>query len=142
MLAFIDLDGFKAINDQHGHAAGDSLLVSVGSRLQDALRLTDTVARIGGDEFVVILEELSPRANLADEAQRLADKLLAALAPPMVIDGMAHVIGASLGIAVYPDHAQSMDKLIHVADLAMYAAKRGGSNRHCLGDSLAQLSPG
>ena len=142
MLAFIDLDGFKAINDQHGHAAGDSLLVSVGSRLQDALRLTDTVARIGGDEFVVILEELSPRANLADEAQRLADKLLAALAPPMVIDGMAHVIGASLGIAVYPDHAQSMDKLIHVADLAMYAAKRGGSNRHCLGDSLVQLSPG
>lgn len=142
MLVFIDLDGFKAINDQHGHAAGDSLLVSVGSRLQNALRLTDTVARIGGDEFVVLLEELSPRASLADEAQGLADKLLAALAPPMVIDGFPHEIGASLGIAVYPDHAQTMDKLIHVADLAMYEAKRGGSNRHCLGGSLAQLSPG
>lgn len=138
MLVFIDLDGFKAINDQHGHAAGDSLLITVGSRLQLALRASDTVARLGGDEFVLILEDLSLRGALADEAAQIADKLLAALTPAIVIDQMAHSIGASLGMAAYPDHAQTMDKLIHVADLAMYEAKRSGGNRHCLGGRLAQ----
>lgn len=140
MLVFIDLNGFKEINDRHGHAAGDSLLVTVGTRLQQALRAADTVARLGGDEFVVIVEELSPRGSLADEAQHIADKILAALTPPIVIDQTPHEIGASLGIAAYPDHAQTMDKLIHIADLAMYAAKRSGSDRHCLGGDLATLS--
>ncbi|MBB2497234.1 diguanylate cyclase domain-containing protein [Aquipseudomonas ullengensis] len=132
-LVFIDLDGFKAINDTHGHAAGDQVLVTTALRLKGALRESDSVARVGGDEFVVILEGLTLEQPLEEEAQGIAQKILAALAAPLSIGQQQQCIGASLGIAVFPDHAPSMDRLIHIADLAMYEAKRSGENQYRLG---------
>ncbi|TWC38506.1 PAS domain S-box-containing protein/diguanylate cyclase (GGDEF)-like protein [Pseudomonas sp. SJZ079] len=132
-LVFVDLNGFKAINDQHGHAAGDRVLVTTATRLKNTLRESDTVARIGGDEFVLILEGLTQGKSLQDEAQGICEKIFAGLAPPIGIGGTLQHIGTSLGVAVFPDHAPSMDTLIHAADLAMYEAKRSGNNQYRLG---------
>ncbi|QKE62980.1 diguanylate cyclase [Aquipseudomonas campi] len=131
-LVFIDLNGFKAINDAHGHAAGDQVLVATAQKLKGALRESDSVARIGGDEFVVILEGLALDCVLEEEARQIGEKILAALATPFGSENPQR-IGASLGIAVFPDHAPSMDRLIHSADLAMYEAKRSGENQYRLG---------
>ncbi|WP_081375444.1 diguanylate cyclase domain-containing protein [Pseudomonas chlororaphis] len=132
-LVFVDLNGFKAINDRYGHAAGDRVLATTAKRLQNMLRVSDTVARIGGDEFVVILEGLPGGKSLQDEAHAICKKIFLELAPPVTIGGDQHSIGSSLGVAVFPDHAPSMDKLIHIADLAMYEAKRSGNNQYRLG---------
>ncbi|QVM87366.1 sensor domain-containing diguanylate cyclase [Pseudomonas lalucatii] len=131
-LVFIDLNGFKTINDQHGHAAGDQVLVTTGARLRRTLRESDTLARIGGDEFVAILEDFSMTRAVEDEARAIAEKLLAALTKPIQVGDTLHRTGASLGIAVFPDHAPSMDRLIHLADMAMYEAKRSGNNQYRL----------
>ena len=139
-LVFIDLNGFKAINDEHGHAAGDKVLQETGARLGEALRESDTIARIGGDEFVAILEGIAQDRSLDQEAASIARKILDALAAPVPIGDTPLRIGASLGIAVFPDHAPSMDRLIHIADLAMYAAKRSGNNQYRLGDHLTYAS--
>ncbi|MBB1520937.1 sensor domain-containing diguanylate cyclase [Aquipseudomonas guryensis] len=136
-LVFIDLNGFKAINDAHGHAAGDQVLVATAQKLKGALRESDSVARIGGDEFVVILEGLALDCALEEEARQIGGKILDALATPFGSDNLQR-IGASLGIAVFPDHAPSMDRLIHVADLAMYEAKRSGENQYRLGNDGQQ----
>lgn len=138
-LVFIDLNGFKAINDLYGHAAGDKVLQETGARLGEALRESDTIARIGGDEFVAILEAVPLDRTLEQETEIIARKILGALAPPIQIDDSPQRVGASLGIAVFPDHASSMDKLIHIADLAMYAAKRSGNNQYRLGSHLAHV---
>lgn len=135
-LVFIDLNGFKAINDHYGHAAGDQLLKETGARLSGALRESDIVARLGGDEFVAILEGIPLDRSLDEEARLIAGKILAALAPPIPLGATLQRIGASLGIAVFPDHAPNMDKLIHIADLAMYQAKRNGNNQYRLGSDL------
>ncbi|PTS84310.1 diguanylate cyclase [Pseudomonas sp. HMWF032] len=132
-LVFIDLNGFKAINDAYGHAAGDEVLITTAQRLKGALRASDSVARIGGDEFVVIVEGLALNSSLEQEAQTISEKLFATLLAPLAIAGKSQCIGASLGVAAYPDHASSMDRLIHIADLAMYEAKRGGENQYRLG---------
>ena len=132
-LVFIDLNGFKAINDQYGHAVGDRVLVVTGTRLNRTLRESDTLARIGGDEFVAILEDFSASRPLEDEARVVAEKILAALSKPIQIGNTAHYTGASLGIAVFPEHAPNMDRLIHTADMAMYEAKRSGNNQYRLG---------
>lgn len=132
-LVFVDLNGFKAINDQYGHAAGDRVLSATARRLQGILRTSDTVARIGGDEFVVILEGLSPGLDLEEEARRIGEKIFNELSPPVEVDSHRHSIGSSLGVAVFPDHAGRMDQLLHVADLAMYEAKRSGNNQYRLG---------
>jgi diguanylate cyclase (GGDEF)-like protein/PAS domain S-box-containing protein len=137
-LVFIDLNGFKAINDVHGHAAGDQVLVATAQRLRDALRESDSVARIGGDEFVVILEGLALNGSLEKEAQAIGEKIFAALAPPLELANCPQRIGASLGIAIFPDHTPSMDRLIHIADLAMYEAKRSGENQYRLGSPSPQ----
>lgn len=137
-LVFIDLNGFKAINDAHGHAAGDQVLVATAQKLKSALRESDSVARIGGDEFVVILEGLGLNRTLEKEAQGIGEKILGALAEPFNVADSTQRIGASLGIAVFPDHAPSMDRLIHVADLAMYEAKRSGENQYRLGNDGQQ----
>lgn len=137
-LVFIDLNGFKAINDAHGHAAGDQVLVATAQKLKGALRESDSVARIGGDEFVVILEGLGLNRTLEEEAQGIGEKILGALAEPFNVADSPQRIGASLGIAVFPDHAPSMDRLIHVADLAMYEAKRSGENQYRLGNDGQQ----
>lgn len=135
-LVFVDLNGFKAINDHYGHAAGDRVLVTTATRLKRILRSTDTVARIGGDEFVVILQGLPPGINLQDEARSICQKIFVELSPPVTIGNDQRHIGTSLGVAVFPDHAPSMDRLIHIADLAMYEAKRSGNNQYRLGINL------
>ncbi|MFJ4195982.1 diguanylate cyclase domain-containing protein [Pseudomonas sp. NPDC089534] len=132
-LVFVDLNGFKAINDRYGHAAGDRVLITTATRLKRILRASDTVARIGGDEFVVILQGLAPGLNLPDEARRICQKIFAELSPPITIGNDQRHIGSSLGVAVFPDHAPTMDRLLHIADLAMYEAKRSGNNQYRLG---------
>ncbi|VXB73887.1 hypothetical protein PSEUDO8BK_31079 [Pseudomonas sp. 8BK] len=91
------------------------------------------MARIGGDEFVVILENLPLSRPLSEEARNIGEKILAALTVPLSVAGRQQQIGASLGIAAYPDHGASLDKLIHIADLAMYEAKRSGENQYRMG---------
>ncbi len=116
-----DLDGFKRVNDAHGHHVGDQLLEQVAARLNAVQRDTDTVARLGGDEFAIVL----PTADL-DQAERATRKLLQAIERPFLVDGRPITIRASAGIAVYPYHGASADSLLQNADAAMYAAKTDG----------------
>lgn len=137
-VLFIDLDGFKPINDSHGHAAGDRLLARVGLRLRDALRAEDFVARYGGDEFVVVIE--APR-QVADAASA-AEAVLAALSGERAIPGGAgSSITASIGIALYPDHAGDAAGLLQVADEAMYRAKRGGGRSFAVATAACASPP-
>ncbi len=124
-VLFIDMDGFKAVNDAHGHEAGDELLRQFGARLNEAVRNTDMVARLAGDEFVVVLEMLSdPR-----DALETARKLLQRLQPPFALGTVAVTVGASVGVAVHlPRDVADLDRLLARADDAMYMAKRGGKN--------------
>jgi diguanylate cyclase (GGDEF)-like protein/PAS domain S-box-containing protein len=119
-VLFIDLDNFKEVNDTFGHSAGDVVLCEVAHRFQHGLRRSDTVARFGGDEFVVLLPEVASR----DAAAGVARKLLAALAPPVIAEGHAPRIEASIGIALAPEHGEDASTLLRHADVAMYAAKR------------------
>ena len=128
-IIFIDLNNFKPVNDEFGHMAGDQVLIAIANRLRKAVRQSDTVSRIGGDEFVLILDELKS----ADGARRVAEKVLEAISVPYEIGGQKRAVSASLGISLYPDHGTSLDQLIHVADLAMYAAKREGDNLYRFG---------
>jgi len=123
-LLFIDLDGFKGVNDTYGHQVGDELLQAVAHRLTFCVRESDTVARIGGDEFIVILNDL----NHWDEPGVVARKLLEAFTAPIHIGDITCSIGLSIGISIYPDDAEEANKLIACADFAMYEAKRGGKN--------------
>ena len=140
-VLFVDLDGFRPVNDSLGHAAGDQLLRDTAARLRSVARDSDTVARIGGDEFVLLMEDT---ASLADTVS-LARRLLEAIARPFEIASRQVQISASVGIVVYPDHGDK-DKLIAHADAAMYAAKRAGGNTYALFEShmdagaLEQLS--
>lgn len=124
-LLFIDLDGFKAVNDGFGHACGDQLLRLVARRIQGVLRASDTVARLGGDEFVVIATDLGQ----PEITRALADKLLAVLNQPVELEGRKVGVSASIGIALHPDDGADADALLRAADQAMYAAKNGGKNR-------------
>lgn len=119
-LLMIDLDGFKAINDIHGHAAGDDVLVAVAQRLSAALRSCDTVARVGGDEFVLIVECLSDPAEILPIGRKLITGLLA---PIELRDGAQVAVGASVGLALYPDDGQTLADMMDVADHAMYENK-------------------
>jgi len=121
---FIDLDGFKDINDRHGHDAGDAVLKEVALRLKASVRSADTAARVGGDEFLVILTDLSA-AHFASE---VAQKILAALSVPMAYGEWQLTVGASIGIALFPDHARELNELKRAADKAMYAVKASGKN--------------
>ncbi|XVO89527.1 diguanylate cyclase domain-containing protein [Pseudomonas palleroniana] len=138
-LVFIDLNGFKAINDNLGHAAGDQVLKITATRLHETLRNSDSVARLGGDEFVIVFEGLSAERAPEDEARMIAQRLLASLDAPISLGNTQQVVGVSLGIALFPDHAQTRDQLIHVADLAMYEAKRSGDNQYRLGQAQTQV---
>ena len=121
-LLFIDLDDFKPINDTWGHAEGDAVLVEIGRRLRASVRASDTVGRVGGDEFVVLLQEVDGRAA----ALAVAAKIRQALAEPITRPGRSHRVDASIGVALYPDHGDDVDTLTNRADTAMYAAKRLG----------------
>jgi len=123
-LLFLDLDGFKAVNDLHGHAAGDSVLRAFGERIGAILRESDTFARLGGDEFAV-LQELS---RIPEDAQALAEKLIEALREPFLFDGAALHVGLSIGIAIYPWHGIAEASLLDAADKALYEAKSSGKN--------------
>lgn len=122
-ILFMDLDGFKKVNDEHGHDAGDTVLKTVAERLVETVRATDTVARMGGDEFVIILHELEGR----DGAVLVTRKILAAVTPEIPLsDTLACSVGASIGISIYPEHGTDMDSLLMAADMAMYLSKKKG----------------
>jgi len=121
-LLFLDLDGFKAVNDRLGHTAGDELLVRTGQRLKARLRRSDLLARLGGDEFLAALPGLDAGAARG-EADRVAAQLTAALAEPMVLAGEPVAVTVSIGVAVYPDDGADFGALLHHADLRMYAGK-------------------
>ncbi|GGY27454.1 bifunctional diguanylate cyclase/phosphodiesterase [Pseudoduganella albidiflava] len=125
MVAFVDLDSFKLVNDTLGHTAGDELLKTVASRMVECVRKSDTVGRFGGDEFVLVL----PQAD-ADDADRamLLEKVLAAVVRPVVLDGQEVQVSCSIGAAVYPRDGGSRDTLMMNADAAMYRAKEMGKN--------------
>jgi len=118
-LLLLDLDRFKHVNDALGHAVGDRLLVEVSNRLNEACRPSDVVARLGGDEFAI----LAPRLTGADQARELADRVVAALADPVALDGLPLDVSGSIGIALFPDHGTDFETLMRHADVAMYDAK-------------------
>lgn len=124
-LLFLDLDKFKEINDTHGHDAGDDLLVEVANRLRNSVRKSDTVARLAGDEFVIIVAHIQS----ADDAISAANKVLNSLKIPVVIDDELMTVGISIGIAMIPDDGDNQIDIMKAADLAMYAAKRDGRGR-------------
>ena len=128
-VLYIDLDGFKPINDSYGHATGDVVLRQVATRLRDICRQADTLARLGGDEFVVLLEQVARR----EEVEQVAQRVVQALAQPFQLTQRRVLLAGSIGIAVYPDHGPA-ERLMACADAAMYAAKRAGGSRWMLYD--------
>ncbi|MBV8467532.1 MAG: sensor domain-containing diguanylate cyclase [Burkholderiales bacterium] len=123
-LMFVDLDRFKPVNDTWGHHVGDMLLIAVAKRIRTAMRRTDVLARLSGDEFTVIENRLLSH----EDAAQLAGKLIATLNKPFRLDGHLITIGASVGIAVFPDDGSTSDTLLKCADTAMYRAKAAGRN--------------
>ncbi len=123
-LMFIDLDKFKPVNDTYGHGVGDLLLKEVAVRIQDCLRDSDTAARIGGDEFVILL----PAIETAQDASKVGEKIRLSLNQPFELAGHTLQIGSSIGVAVYPQHGSDEKLLVKSADIAMYHAKKNGRN--------------
>ena len=124
-LLYLDLDDFKQVNDTLGHAAGDRMLTVVGQRLRACVKESDTVARIGGDEFTAVLRELPDAATASTVAQRILDTLAA----PIWLGGERREVGVSVGIAAFPGDGLDGDELLHHADAAMYRAKQQGRRR-------------
>jgi len=127
-MLFIDLDGFKPINDKYGHDFGDQILIVLSLRLTSHIRGTDLVARIGGDEFVIVLSNIHENFH----ATTFAKMINATLKEPIEIDGIAANLSASIGLSIYPDHADNTLDLLKCADIAMYDAKRSGKNKYSL----------
>ncbi len=123
-LLYVDLDFFKAVNDTYGHTAGDHLLEQAAERMRVCVREADTVARFGGDEFAVLLSEVSS----LDEVLSVAERVVTALALPFHLGTHEARVSASVGVALFPDHAQTIETLQQCADLALYAVKQGGRN--------------
>ncbi len=135
-VVYLDLDGFKKLNDDLGHGAGDALLCLVAQRLVGSVRREDTVARAGGDEFILVLWHISG----PDHATAVALKVIEALAAPFVVDGHAVSITASAGVSIYPVHGTDVEALTRNADRALYEAKRTGKNVHRISGSTLQTS--
>jgi diguanylate cyclase (GGDEF)-like protein len=132
-LLYIDLDGFKYVNDSLGHSAGDELLIAVGKRLGQCCRGSDTVARLGGDEFAVLLSEVT-----SQEGVRIrAEDLLAKFVEPFTLKKGEVLVGLSIGIGMFPSHATNQDSLLKLADQAMYRSKSLGKNRYTFADEEA-----
>ncbi|GAV20277.1 cyclic di-GMP phosphodiesterase Gmr [Mariprofundus micogutta] len=127
-LLFVDIDGFKPVNDMHGHAVGDSLLKAIAVRLRECVRESDTVARIGGDEFTILMEGVDDISHVMP----IAEKVLNSMKRPFDVDEVHCRIGASIGISLYPEHADNLNDLVKRADGAMYQAKKLGRNRVCV----------
>lgn len=132
-VLLIDLDNFKPINDTHGHAAGDQVLITVARRLQALVRVTDTVGRMGGDEFVVVLDDLQE----GDDGTHVADKVVTSLAQEIVIGRISVCVSASCGLARFPRDGLTVEELMRAADRAMYIAKSRGRNGYATLDSVA-----
>lgn len=148
-LIYLDLDNFKSLNDMHGHDMGDLLLIEVASRLKGCVREADTVARIGGDEFVVLLHTLDTQwAQARDQAIGVAEKIRARLAeryllrPVPVAPAIEHECTASIGVALFRGHDETLDSLMKRADQAMYQAKEDGRNRVKLAPSCWPITDG
>lgn len=136
-LLYIDLDDFKPINDRFGHAAGDLLLQELARRILGCVRQSDTVSRIGGDEFIVLVDGLPQ----ADDALRVAEQVRAAIHQPFDLPRERVQVSASIGVAVCPAHAGDANQLVRHADVAMYAAKRRGGNTSCCYEPGMQVTP-
>lgn len=121
-VLFLDLDGFKKINDTLGHASGDALLIKAAKRIQSCVRESDTVARMGGDEFTAIL------CNVGNGKEIVAQKILDTIRQPFILADQSCSVGVSIGIAIYPDSGGNAEDLMKVADTAMYLAKDSGKN--------------
>ncbi|MBD1390229.1 GGDEF domain-containing protein [Neiella sp. HB171785] len=130
-LLFIDLDDFKPVNDNFGHEIGDQVLKTVAKRLKANVRKSDSVCRIGGDEFIAIM----PGIKSKDAMELVCKKLIAAISEPIVINGQSIIIGASIGVSVYPTDADNEVDLQHAADEAMYRAKHSGKNQFAIADA-------
>lgn len=126
-VLFLDLDHFKVINDSLGHQYGDLLLQEAGKRLGESVRETDVVARMGGDEFTILLSSIERR----QDAAQVTEKIIEAFATPFDLKHYEHYVGASIGIAIYPEDSEDAEELVKQADTAMYQAKSGGRNRYC-----------
>jgi diguanylate cyclase (GGDEF)-like protein len=135
-VMFLDLDGFKTINDQHGHEFGDLVLKATADRIKAEIRETDTVARIGGDEFVIILSSL-PETEIAN---RIAASVIEQIARPFDIKNTEVLISASIGISLYPQNGTTAEALIRSADKAMYRVKRQGKNDFGFSGALEQVA--
>lgn len=139
-LMVLDLDGFKAINDRHGHAGGDELLKQVARRLTSCIRESDSAARVGGDEFTFILRKVEN----PQDAATVAEKVIFALKSPFMVRGEECLIGASVGIGIYPEDGDTIESLLRAADQAMYRSKRIGKNTYSYfgpaEDSSAELT--
>jgi diguanylate cyclase (GGDEF)-like protein len=134
-ILFVDLDNLKTINDVNGHTAGDAVLIGVARRMIGCLRESDTVARIGGDEFIALL----PDIDTEEHVMQVAEKIRRALMAPMDADGFSLSTSASIGVAVFPDHGQNASDLMNNADIAMYSAKSKGRNAIVMyGDQTAK----
>lgn len=123
-ILFVDIDGFKFINDSFGHSLGDALLRTIAERLQSVIREDDTVARLGGDEFVIVLNSI----NSPEDALQLAEKIRGLLPLPLEVDGRSILITASIGLSVFPQDGDGSEELLKNADTALYAAKQCGKN--------------
>jgi two-component system cell cycle response regulator len=135
VVMYLDLDGFKQVNDTMGHEAGDILLRMVASRMVTAVRQEDMVARLGGDEFVIALWELTHVGDVA----KLASKVISAVAQPYIIQGNTVRTTASIGVGIYPAHGTEAETLIESADMAMYQAKLAGKNGYRIAASADLL---
>lgn len=127
-VCYLDLDGFKGVNDRHGHQAGDQLLIQITERVRGLLRLNDTFARLGGDEFALLLTDLSQ----IDEYRAVLDRILAAVSVPMTIGGEPVAVSVSIGVTLSPPDTADAEMLLRHADEAMYLAKMAGKNRYRL----------
>ncbi len=121
-MLYLDLDGFKGINDSLGHEVGDEVLRLVAVRLTEQVRRSDTVARLGGDEFAILLPQVAEEAAVA----QLGERILCSVGTPMDLGGVQRRVTTSIGIAIYPQHAATADDLIRRADEAMYRVKHSG----------------
>jgi diguanylate cyclase (GGDEF)-like protein/hemerythrin-like metal-binding protein/PAS domain S-box-containing protein len=134
-LLFLDLDNFKILNDIHGHDYGDLLLIQTAMRISQSIRVGDTASRVGGDEFVIILENLSKESiQAATEVENIVSKILRTLTQPYLINEIHYATSCSIGIALFSDNCLSASELMKQADIAMYQAKQVGKNTHCFFD--------
>jgi diguanylate cyclase (GGDEF)-like protein/PAS domain S-box-containing protein len=131
-VAFMDLDGFKAINDSYGHNVGDELLIVVSQRMKEALREGDTLARIGGDEFIAVMVDLEK----IEDSEPILARLLRAAGDPVTLDDVVMQVSVSIGVTLYPQDGANAEQLVRHADQAMYLAKQAGKNRYHLFDTV------